>query len=234
VSFEQASYACLGATALQAVRRTIPQLGEFGLVAGLGIVGNLSAQLSSLCGTRVLCWETLDFRVKTAKKCGLKNFANPKEDSCADKTKLFAEPYGYDFGIIAFGGNGTTAFKSMQKQLKVSADGHEMGRIILVGGCEVTLTGGAALGNVDVRAASRTGPGYHDAAWELGADYPKAFVQFTTRRNLIEIITLIDEKRLIVEPMTTHRIKLEDIGKASDALINTPDKALGVSVQMSH
>ncbi|MFA6104179.1 MAG: hypothetical protein WCV67_14445 [Victivallaceae bacterium] len=48
--------------------------------------------------------------------------------------------------------------------MKVSADTHAMGRIILVGGCKINLGSGAYSGNRDIRATSRTGAGYKDHA----------------------------------------------------------------------
>ncbi|MBP3393580.1 MAG: dehydrogenase, partial [Lentisphaeria bacterium] len=89
-------------------------------------------------------------------------------------------------------------------------------------------------GNLDFRASSRTGAGYHDHDWEYGRDYPPAFVQFTTQRNAQELIRLIAEKRLLVDPMTTHRIPIEDVADAGDLLIDHPDKALGVILEMNH
>ena len=57
---------------------------------------------------------------------------------------------------------------------------------VLVGGATVEHSFGAALGNLDIRSAARTGPGYHDKEWEHGASYPKVFVPWTTKRNLEE------------------------------------------------
>jgi hypothetical protein len=109
-----------------------------------------------------------------------------------------------------------------------------MGRITLVGGCTIEIGGGAASGNLDIRSASRTGPGYHDSNYEYGADYPEAFVQFTTQRNLREIITLISEGRLKVDPLNTHNIPIDKAAEAGDLLIDTPDKAIGITLEMSH
>ena len=109
-----------------------------------------------------------------------------------------------------------------------------MGRIVLVGGCKINVGGGAYSGNLDIRAASRTGAGYKDLEYEYGRDYPAAFVQFTTQRNLREIIQLIAEKRLIVDPMTTHCMALKEVGKAADLLIEHPDKAMGIVLTMSN
>lgn len=234
VSYAQAAYACLGATALQSVQRTVPQLGEYGIVLGLGIVGNLASQLYMLNGARVLGWEAIDSRIKIAKKCGIKNIVNFKKQDSVEETKKFAAPYGLDFANFAFGGNASEAFNSVLKCMKLSADGHQMGRIVLVGGCQINVSGGAASGNVNILASSRTGAGYHDPNYEYGTDYPNAFVQFTTQRNLREIISLISEKRLFVDPITTHHMPLEKASEAADLLINKPDKSLGIIFEMKH
>lgn len=233
VTFEQACYLSLAATSLQAVRRTNVKLGEYGAVLGLGIVGNLAGQLYRLCGARVLGWETLPLRRKIAARCGIPSVDFVKEDP-VEPTGEFASPYGLDFALFAFGGNAESAFMNIKKCMKVSADGHAMGSVVLVGGCRVPVDGGAASGNLDIKVSSRTGAGYHDAAWEYGKDYPAAFVQFTTGRNARELIALMAEKRLKVDPLTTRRLPLEKIGEASDLLVDHPEKSLGVILTMSH
>jgi len=232
VSFTQAPYACLGATSLQAIRRTVPQLGEYGIVLGLGIVGNFASQLSQLSGARIIGWEGFENRIEIAKKCGIANFADFKIEDTVEKTKEFVAPYGTDFAIFAFGGKAGKTFDSVLSCMKVSQDGHQMGRMVLVGGCEVTFSGGAYTGNIDVRSASRTGAGYHDPEYEYGKEYPDAFVQFTTQRNLREVIKLISEKRLLVDPMTTHIMPLEKVNDAADLLVDTPDQAMGIILEM--
>ena len=109
-----------------------------------------------------------------------------------------------------------------------------MGRIVLVGGCEIRFAGGDRFGNADIRSAARTGAGYHDPDYEYGRDYPAAFVQFTTQRHLCEIVNLINEERLRVDPMTTHTLPLEEVARAADLLIEHPDRALGIILKMTH
>ncbi len=234
VTCAQATYACLGATSLQAVRRADIKLGEYGMVLGQGIVGNLAAQLSQINGAHVIGWEGFEYRINIAKKCGIRNIVNFRDANPVETSREFAAPYGMDFAIVAFGGPATEAFSSVKGCMKVSQDGHIMGNVVLVGGCTVEIGGGAATGNLNIKIASRTGPGYHDSKYEYGKNYPDAFVQFTTQRNLREIISLISKKRLLVEPMTTHTLPLGEVGKAADMLINSPDKVLGIVLQMSH
>jgi len=234
VSFEQASYACLGATALQSVRRAEPKLGENGIVLGLGIVGNLASQLLSLSGVHVVGWETNPFRIEVAKLCGLLSLVNSKGADPSEATKRLFAPYGAELAIFAFGGQATKAYESVAKCMCVSGDGHMMGRAVLVGGCEISLLGGAHNGNIDIRVSSRTGPGYHDPVYEHGRSYPACFVQFDTLRNIKVITSLIAAGKLLVDPMTSHRIPMTAPNEAADLLVDHPDKALGVIFKMEH
>ncbi len=232
LSYEQATFACLGATALQAIHRTEAQLGEYGVVMGLGIVGNLLCQLAQLSGVRVLGWEGYENRIALAHSCGVVSTVNFKSSDPVAVSKVFAAPYGLDFAVLAFGGQATAPMQQVMECMKVSADGHQMGNIVLIGGCKVEIGGGASSGNLNFMASSRTGAGYHDPDWEYGRDYPNAFVKFTTQRNLREIVRLMAEKRLCVEPMITHRMPLSDVAKAADLLLNHPDQAMGISLKM--
>lgn len=230
----EAVYACLGATALQGVRRAQLQLGEFGAVAGLGIVGNLTAQLCQLSGVRIIGWEKMKSRIEIAQQCDISHLLHIEHQDPVKPTQTFTTPYGLEFAIIAFGGNADGALAQIKPCMSVSADGHFMGRIILLGGCQVTVSGGASFGNLDIRASSRTGPGYHDPAYEKGADYPAAFVPFTTLRNLQEIMDLIDKGKLKVAPMTTHVIPLDQIAEIAEIYLNAPETILGTVLKMSH
>ena len=62
------------------------------------------------------------------------------------------------------------ALKETVTHMRQAPDTHRSGRIVLVGGATVTHRFGADLGNLDLRSAARTGPGYHDKAWERGTD----------------------------------------------------------------
>ncbi len=59
VSFEEGAFAHLAMTALHAVRRGEPQLGEYLLVVGLGLVGQLSARFGQLAGMYVMGWDKI-------------------------------------------------------------------------------------------------------------------------------------------------------------------------------
>ena len=232
VPYEEAVYCCLAATAMQSVYRTAPIIGEYGAVLGLGIVGNLASQFYQLAGCRVIAWEGVESRIRIANTCGISNVANFRQSDPVAATKAFACPYGLDFANIAFGGDATEPLQQVVNCMKLSADTHPMGRIVLVGGAKVAFSGGASMGNLNILAASRTGPGYKDESYEHGRDYPNAFVQFTTQRNMREIVRLLEEKRLNVVPLTTHCSPLDNVGEMMEMLLESPEKALGVVLKM--
>ncbi len=228
VSYEEASFCHLSATALQAVRRAEPQLGEFFAVVGLGIIGQVASQLLRLSGAFVAGLDKLPLRLKLASDNGADRTVNVDEEDAVSAVREFTDGEGLDGAILAFGGEATEALQQIVAMMKTAPDGHKMGRIVIVGGCEARIKFPVPLGNLDLRASSRTGPGYHDENWERGADYPPVLVRWDTRRNLKLILRLIAEGRLNVKSLITHTFPLERAPEACELLIKNPDKALGV------
>ena len=228
VSFEEAASVHLAATALHAIRRVQPLYGEHGIVMGLGLVGQLSAQFGQLSGCHMMGVDRFSLRLEKVCQTGVEAAVNAIQEDPEELARTFSQDYGMDFGIIAFGGEATAAFEQVYRSLKKTPDTHHMGRIIIVGGAKVTHSFGSSLGNVDVRSAARTGPGYHDEDYEHGRTYPQVFVDWPTQRNLAECLRAMADKRLQVKPLITHEFALEQIGQAVDLLVEEPQNALGV------
>jgi len=228
VSFEHAASNHLVATALNAVRRMGPELGEFAAVVGLGLVGQFSCQLLRLSGVHVLALDKLPLRLKAADEGGAERVVNVDEEDPIEVSKTFTRGYALDGAIMAFGGNGTPALQMLTKMIKISPDTHLMGRVVIVGGAEISYRFASGLGNLDVRSAARTGPGYHDEPWEHGKDYPPVFMQWTTSRNMEESLAFMSSGGLKVEPVITHQVPLSEAPIACEDLIQRPNEALGV------
>lgn len=228
VDFEAAAFAHLAATALHAMRRAAPVFGENGMVVGLGLVGQLTAQFGQLSGCHMMGVDLFGSRRELASACGIEVVVGADGEDPVARAAQVTAGYGMDFGVIAFGGDATSAFEQIAACLKRAPDTHRMGRIVIVGGARIEHGFAAALGNVDVRSAARTGPGYHDEAWEHGAAYPTVFVEWPTRRNLAECLRSMADGRLRVSELITHRLPLEHIGDAVDVLVQRPQEALGV------
>ncbi len=228
VSFEQAASVHLAATGLHAVRRIAPLYGENGVVYGLGLVGQFAAQFAQLSGCHIQGVDRFPLRQDIARRIGIEGIVDAMDQDPVEQAELFTTGYGMDFGLIAFGGEASEAFETIYQSLKQAPDTHRMGRIVLVGGARVTHGFGSALGNVDVRSAARTGPGYHDEAYEQGQAYPGVFVDWPTQRNLAECLRALADGKLQVEALYTHEFALDEIDAAVDLLVEAPATALGV------
>lgn len=234
VSFEQGAYCHLAATALHAVHRAKPQLGEYILIVGGGVIGQICAQLAQLAGAYVTLWDTLPGRLSIARDCGVSEAIQPDADNLAERAKSFTADRGFDAAIIAFGGDGSKLLQDVHDLMSLTPDGHREGRVVMVGGITATTRWAAGLGNLDVLSSARTGPGYHDDAWEHGrAEYPHPWVRWSTRDNLELVIRLISESRLDVQSLTTHRFSIDKVDQAISLHIDQPDSVLGTILLMS-
>jgi len=230
VSFEQGSFAMLAATALHGLRRTSANFGEYVAVLGLGLVGQISAQLFQLAGQYVIGWDLMDQRVAVADKWGINQTCLVGHEDPVKKSLAFTNGHGLDAGVIAIAGEASAAMQMLENSMKVSADGHKSGVITIVGGVHFDYNSETT--NIDYRRASRTGPGYHDEAWEKGRDYPSVFVRWDTRSNVNLCFRLIAEGKLNVDTLITHSIEIDRCEESIDWILDTPENILGVVFKM--
>ncbi len=228
VSYAQAASAHLGATAMHAIRRAELQLCENALVVGLGVVGQFATRFAAMSGARVVGWDPIGIRREGAEKAGAILTIDPSADDPVSPTREAALGRGLDCAVIAFGGDSDEVFQQVVDSMKVSPDTHQMGRIVIVGGFSFKHQWAAALGNLDVRSAARTGPGFLDEEYETGASYPPVFVQWSTQRNLHECLRLMSEGRLDVGEFTTHVFAMSDAPEAIDTIVERTGETIGV------
>ncbi len=233
VSYEEGAVAHLAITALNAIRRGKPELGEYLLVAGLGLVGQIGARLGQIAGMYVMGWDTNNFRCDLAKSWGIDAVSVVGKDDTAELAAEFTRGYGFDMAVMAFGGEGSAALKSIARVMKKTPDTHEMGRICMVGGAFTTSQWGAGLGNLDLLSCARSGPGYHDEEWEFGrTEYPGVFVRWNTRDNMNFVLRLMAEKKLDVRCLLTHTYQLAEVNEAVNGLVEHPEDRLGTILKM--
>lgn len=227
VSYEEAAFNHLGATAVQAIRRAQLQFGENVVVVGLGLVGQLTCQFAGLSGTHVMGLDRFPLRLKVAKEVGTDIVVNVESEDPVKIAAEFTRGYGMDAAIMCFGGDASDALNTVVKMMKKAPDTHVMGRVVLISG-SISHGFGASLGNMDIRSSARPGPGYHDEEYERGRDYPPVFVQWTTKRNLEETLRFAAEGKLKLKPLISHEFPLDKAPEACEKIIETPQETLGV------
>jgi predicted dehydrogenase len=222
VPLKQACFATLGSIAMNAVRTANIGLGDVVAVIGLGLVGQLVAQLAKLQGGVVVAIDLKADRVELAKRLGADH--GTEVQSLRESIHAVTGGRGVDCAIVA------AASKSpapAQQALEIS---RQRGRIIVVGAVGLEFPwNDMYLKEVQLFMARAYGPGSYDPSYEkLGQDYPVSYVRWTENRNMEEFLRLLAAKRISVEPLVTHRFDLEEAPRAYQTIMDESSGSLAV------
>ena len=224
LGFEPASTVTLGAIALQGVRRAHPTLGETFAVIGLGILGQLTAQLLRINGCRVVGTDLERSRIALARDLGMNAGFHPDDGNDVDMVARLTDGIGVDGVIITAATSSNeviaTAFRMCRKK----------GRVVLVGDVGLDLNRSDFYQKeLDFFISASYGPGRYDRIYEeKGLDYPVGYVRWTENRNMSEYLRLVAEGKVNLAPLLTSTYPLEDAPKAYEALQGDADKPLMV------
>ena len=225
VPAEHASFASLGAIALQGVRLIDPKLDERIVVYGLGLVGLIAVQLLKAAGARVLGVDLDPARLELAKGFG----AEVLDGSSGDPIKAgmaFSDSEGVDGVLI-------TASAKDDKIITQSAQmSRKRGRLVLVGAVDLQLNRSDFYEKeLTFQVSCSYGPGRYDPGYEEGGgDYPLPFVRWTAGRNMQAILAMMADGRLNIEPLITSRIPFVEAKRAYD-LLTSDSTQLGILLE---
>ncbi len=222
VPFDHACFATLGSIAMNAVRISQIGLGDRVAVIGLGLVGQLVAQLVRLQGGVVLACDLRQDRIELATKLGA-DWGLMGGASLNDAVAEATDGRGADIVIVA------AAAKSAgpcQQALEICRD---RGRLVIVGAVEMSFPWQAMyMKEIQLFMSRAYGPGSYDPAYEKqGRDYPVSYVRWTENRNMEEFLRLCRD-RVNVEPLITHRYPLEEAPAAYQTVLDPAAGSLAV------
>lgn len=223
VAFEHACFTTLGSIALNGVRIASISLGERVAVVGLGLVGQLIAQLARLQGAFVIATDLKPDRVELAAKLGA-DAALTGGAQLAEQVKSVTNGIGVDCVLIA-----AAAKSDVPCRLAVDIC-RDRGRIVDVGAVELNFPWYQTyLKEIQVLMARAYGPGSYDAFYERqGHDYPLPYVRWTENRNMEEFLRLAAQGRMQIEPLITHRFPLEEAPRAYETIMTPGINSLAV------
>jgi predicted dehydrogenase len=217
VSLEHAATATLGAIALQGVRRAAPTLGETIGVMGLGIIGQLTVQLLSANGCRVVGVDINPSRVETALRGGMAHGIDASSASFVERMVKITDGYGADAVIVtASTSDSDVIHQAMQACRK-------KGRVVLVGDVGLSLRRSDMYEKeLDFLISTSYGPGRYDTRYEDdGLDYPLPYVRWTENRNLEEYLRLLAQGSVSLDAFESRSYSIED-APAAYALLSGP------------
>ena len=223
VSFEHACFATLGSIAMNAVRIADIGLGDRVAVIGLGLVGQLVAQLARLQGAVVIATDLKPERLDLAAKLGA-HYPIPGGTAVAQEVGAVTDGKGADCVIVA------AAAKSPGPCQQALAICRDRGRIVVVGAVEMSFPwNDMYLKEIQLFMSRAYGPGSYDATYEKeGRDYPFGYVRWTENRNMEEFLRLAGAGQVQLQPLITHQFALEDGPTAYDTIMDPASKSLAV------
>ncbi len=222
VPFEAGCFTTLGSIAANAVRISGIGFGETVAVVGLGLVGQLVAQLVRVMGGIVLGVDLKPSRAEIAKQLGADYGADAGGAVALAGTVTGGR--GADAVIVAAAAKSAAP---VQLALDLCRD---RGRIVIVGAVEVAVPWEAAYKKeISILMSRAYGPGSYDAEYEQqGRDYPLPYVRWTEKRNMEEFVRLLGAGRVNVAPLVTHEFRLDDAPKAYATLFDESEQSLAV------
>lgn len=224
LSLTEACSVTLGAIAMQGVRRAQPTLGENIVVVGLGILGQITAQLLQANGCRVIGIDLDTERVKLAIELGMDVGLFPDDGDSIQQIARLTDGIGAD-GVIVTAATPSnevlsTAFKMCRKK----------GRVVLVGDVGLDINRSDIYAKeLDFFVSTSYGPGRYDNNYEeKGLDYPAAYVRWTENRNMSEYLRLSAEGKLNIAPLVAESYLIDNAQVAYESLKAEGQKPLMV------
>ena len=230
VGFEEASSVALGAIAMQGVRRASPTLGETFVVIGLGVLGQLAAQILKANGCRVIGIDLDRDRLALAQQHGMHWGVHPDDGSDVQIVARLSGGVGAD-GVIITAASPSDAIVSTAFQMC-----RKKARVVLVGDVGLDLQrADFYVKELDFLISTSYGPGRYDQAYEEGGlDYPVEQVRWTENRNMGEYLRLISDGVLAIMPMIAAVHDIDNAAVAYGSLQSDTDKPLMVLLSYPH
>jgi len=214
VGTDAATFATLGAIAMQGVRQAEVRLGEKVAVIGLGLLGLLAVQMLKAAGCQVLGIDVDPAKLTLGKELGCSLTVHAADEGLEEQVVLFTGGYGMDATVITAG---TSSNGPVEQAGEIT---REKGRVVVVGATGLNIPREPYYHKeIDLRISRSYGPGRYDTRYEEeGHDYPYGYVRFTERRNMACFLDLVKDGQVQLGKIITHRFPIEEAAKAYDLI----------------
>ncbi len=219
-----ASTVALGAIAMQGVRRANPTLGETFVVVGLGLIGQLSAQMLKANGCRVIGIDLDRERLDIAQQHGLDLAIHPDDVVDVDQVVRMTNGVGADGVLVAAATPSSAVLSGAFNMCR------RRGRVVAVGdiGMEINRAD-IYVKELDFFISTSYGPGRYDQTYEEhGMDYPVGYVRWTERRNMGEYLRLLAEGSVTVSDLISRVYPVDQAPEAYSSLSGQGPQPLAV------
>jgi predicted dehydrogenase/threonine dehydrogenase-like Zn-dependent dehydrogenase len=224
VSFEQAAYTTVASIGLQGIRLADPRLGNRVAVIGLGLIGLLTAQMLKANGCKVLGVDLDPDKVDLGRELGIDAGCVSTEEDVEAVADRFSNGRGCDQTLI------TAATSSNEPIDQAGAITRRKGEVVAVGAVGMDVPRDVYYDKeLSLHVSMSYGPGRYDPSYEEGGvDYPFEYVRWTEQRNMEAVLGLMEEEKIDIDAITTHRFDFDDALDAYDLIQNGRESYVGV------
>lgn len=226
VQDEQAAYVTLGAIAMHGIRQADQQFGAIVLVVGLGLLGQVTAQLCRAAGLRVIGLDLDRRKLELARTQGVEFASTPDDPGLAAGIAQMTNGHGVDAALLTAASRDSGAIFE-----QVAGMCRDRARVVVVGDIKMDISRRTYFQKeLEILQSRSYGPGRYDANYEdKGQDYPIGYVRWTERRNMAAFLAMIADGRIDMRPLTTHRYPIENADEAYDLVTGEKrDYAIGI------
>lgn len=224
VSYEEAAFGAVASIAMQGIRRLELSPGDWIGVIGLGLIGQIAAQLLVAMGYRAVGLDLQPDRAARARELADIHAWGSNETDTIEHVFDLTGGNGLDGVLLC-------AATASDQPVNLAFDlCRKRGRVSLVGDVGLNLSREKMYAKeLELRMSCSYGPGRYDDSYEVyGQDYPYAYVRWTEQRNLEYILHMQQQKRLNLEPLISSTWKVEDAPAAYQKLKENPVNTYGV------
>ncbi|HYN08798.1 MAG TPA: bi-domain-containing oxidoreductase [Vicinamibacterales bacterium] len=226
VSYDDGCFVTVGTIALHGVRLAEIALGDRVVVIGLGLVGQITAQLARCSGAMVIASDIDPDKLEMAKRLGAHHVV--PANSLASTVAELTGGLGADSVLLC------AAAKSDEPMRQAAAVSRLKGRVIVVGDVGMAIERRPFFEKELTLLVSRSyGPGRYDPEYELrGRDYPAAYVRWTEGRNMQAFLDLLGRGDIQLAPLVTHRFAIDEAESAYDVVTGKrPEPAVAILLE---
>ena len=208
------AFGALGGIAAHGVRLSEVQAGSVVVVVGLGLVGQLTAQLATAAGGRVIAVDISPERTALARQLGALYGAEAAEEDVAAAVHALSHGHGADSVIL------TAATKDSTPLELAASVARDRAIIAAVGDVGLAVPRSPFYEKeLQLRVSRSYGPGRYDPEYEQkGHDYPIGYVRWTERRLISYFFEEVAAGRVHLNELVTHEFPIERAGEAYEAL----------------
>jgi predicted dehydrogenase/threonine dehydrogenase-like Zn-dependent dehydrogenase len=219
LAFNEGAFGAVGSIAAHGIRLAEVEAGSIVVVLGLGLLGQIAAQLATAAGARVIGVDLAQSKVDLAVELGAVGGGIPGSAEIHRLVDAWSGGHGADSVLI-------TAGSKDPGLLDAAAEfSRDRATICVVG--DVPLHGTRNLffaKELQLRVSRSYGPGRYDPAYEEeGHDYPLPYVRWTERRLIRFVLEEAAARRLNLGPLITHEFPIDRATEAYAALAE-PDR----------